>query len=135
MSDFIRNASDDQSLVGAFLYVFCVYSNCIVFIHWVSSSQVTQSDEAAEEGSGFGASGYGFGSGLSGWLGSGFFGSGKEETSGELDKDIATIPEATKKPKPGEDYVSYLVLNVYIPVMSVCLSTYLSTYLSISHHH
>ncbi|XP_045125738.1 papilin-like isoform X12 [Portunus trituberculatus] len=79
-----------------------------------SHKEVTLSDEA-EEGSGFGESGYGLGSGLSGWfssgLGSGFgFGSG-DETVTEV-KETTTVPSKKDskkskkkkkcKPKPKE---------------------------------
>nr|XP_045610870.1 papilin-like [Procambarus clarkii] len=68
-----------------------------------SQSEVTLSDEAIDEGSGFGASGFssGFSEIFKTQLGSGFFGSGEDETSFEPDDDLTTVSsETTKKTLP-----------------------------------
>ncbi|XP_069951755.1 papilin isoform X1 [Cherax quadricarinatus] len=66
-----------------------------------TETPVTLSDEATEEGSGFGSSGWssGFSGLFSSGLGSGLYGSGEDTTLGEPDIHLTTLPSISKKPK------------------------------------
>ena len=68
--------------------------------HYLFLYQVILSDQASEEGSGFGASGYGLGTELSSWLGSGLginLGSGAGSGEGTVAEVEETSTVPTKK--------------------------------------